>query len=68
MAKRSVDMAVEDNEAITGGTANVFADLGYANAEERQTKLPLPHAINGVIVRRRLSQAAAAAKLGVNQP
>jgi predicted XRE-type DNA-binding protein len=68
MAKRSVDTAVEDNEAITRGTANVFADLGYANAEERQTKLRLAHAINGVIVRRRLSQAAAAAKLGVNQP
>ena len=33
MAKRSVDTAVEDNEAITRGTANVFADLGYANAD-----------------------------------
>ena len=68
MAKGNVEMAAEDKEAITRGTANVFADLGSANADERQTKLRLAHAINGVIVRRRLSQAAAAAKLGVNQP
>src|SRR5580692_8949455 len=68
MAKRNVDMAAEDKEAITRGSANVFADLGYADADERQTKLRLAHAINGVIGRRRLSQAAAAEKLGVNQP
>src|SRR3954447_27016049 len=58
----------EAEDAITRGTGNVFADLGYANAEERQTKLRLAHAINGVIARRRLTQAAAAEKLGVNQP
>jgi predicted XRE-type DNA-binding protein len=56
------------NEPITRGTGNVFADLGYSDAEERQTKLRLAHAINGIIGRRRLTQAAAAAKLGVNQP
>lgn len=55
-------------EAITRGSGNVFADLGYADAEERQTKLRLAHAINGIITRRRLTQAAAAEKLGVNQP
>jgi predicted XRE-type DNA-binding protein len=46
----------------------VFADLGYADAEERQTKLRLANAINGVIARRRLTQAVAAEKFGVNQP
>jgi predicted XRE-type DNA-binding protein len=46
----------------------VFADLGYPDAEERQTKLRLAHAINGVIARRRLTQAAAADKLHTNQP
>jgi predicted XRE-type DNA-binding protein len=55
-------------DAITRGTGNVFADLGYADAEERQTKLRLAHAINGVIGRRRLTQMAAADKLGVSQP
>jgi predicted XRE-type DNA-binding protein len=58
----------EPGEAITCGTGNVFADLGYPDAEERQTKLRLAHAINEVIARRRLIRAAAAEKLGVNQP
>ncbi len=42
--------------------------LGYPHADERQTKLRLAHAINGVLARGRLTQAAAAAKLGVSQP
>src|SRR5260370_22358783 len=68
MAKRNVEMMKKADDAITRGTGNVFADLGYADAEERQTKLRLAHAINGVIARRRLTQAATAEKLGVNQP
>lgn len=67
MARRR-DKTTKDDETITRGTGNVFADLGYADADERQTKLRLAHAINGVIARRRLTQAAAAAKLSVNQP
>jgi len=66
MANKSVETM--DDEAITRGTGNVFADLGYADADERQTKLRLAHAINGVIARRRLTQAAAADKLGASQP
>jgi predicted XRE-type DNA-binding protein len=57
-----------DDETITRGTGNLFADLGYADAEERQTKLRLAHAINSVIARKRLTQASAAVKLRVNQP
>ncbi len=68
MAKRNVETMQEADDAITRGSGNVFADLGYADAEQRQTKLRLAHAINGVIARRRLSQAAAAEKLGINQP
>jgi predicted XRE-type DNA-binding protein len=68
MAKRSAETTKKAVDAITRGTGNVFADLGYADAEERQTKLRLAHAINGVIARRRLTQAAAAEKLGINQP
>jgi hypothetical protein len=58
----------EADEAITRGSGNVFADLGYADAEERQTKLRLAHAINGVIARRRLTQAATAEKLTILDP
>ena len=50
------------------GTSNVLADLGYADADERQTKLRLAHAINAVVARRRMSQTAAAEKLHINQP
>lgn len=67
MASRDAETTSED-DAINRGTGNVFADLGYADAEERQTKLRLAHAINCVIARRRLTQAAAAERLGVGQP
>jgi predicted XRE-type DNA-binding protein len=66
MAKRKTETARE--AAITPGTNNVFADLGYVDAEERQTKLRLAYAINGIIERQRVTQAAAADKLGINQP
>ncbi|HEY2776198.1 MAG TPA: helix-turn-helix transcriptional regulator [Candidatus Binatia bacterium] len=56
------------DETITRGTTNVFADLGYADAEERQTKLRLAHAINAILEQRHLVQADAAKVLGVNQP
>ena len=68
MASRSAETMKDTDETITRGTGNVFADLGYADADERQTKLRLAHAINGVIARRHLTQAAAAEKLRVNQP
>ena len=56
-----------ENE-ITRGTANVFADLGYLDATERQTKLRLAYALNQVLEQRKLSQAEAAKVLGVTQP
>jgi len=68
MASRTAKTMNEPDEAITRGTGNVFADLGYPDAEERQTKLRLAHAINEVIGRRRLTQAVAAERLRVNQP
>ena len=57
-----------DEERIVRGTDNVFADLGYPDAEERQAKLRLAHAINSIVEKRRLTQAQAAKILGVNQP
>jgi predicted XRE-type DNA-binding protein len=67
MAKTKVK-ATADEEAITRGSSNVFADLGYPDAEERQTKLRLAYAINTIIRRKRLKQVGAADKLGVSQP
>lgn len=68
MVSRRAKQVEGADDGITRGTGNVFADLGYADADERQTKLLLANAINCVIARRRLTQASAAEKLAVNQP
>lgn len=55
-------------QKVTRGSGNVFADLGFADAEERQTKLRLAHAINEAIGERKLTQAQAAKLLAATQP
>lgn len=52
----------------TRGTANVFADLGYANSEEMLAKAQLVSRISDIIKQRRLTQSDAAALLGIDQP
>ena len=64
MASRSA----EPNEPITRGTGNVFADLGFPDAAERQAKLRLAYALNQLLEGRKLSQAEAAKVLRVSQP
>ena len=68
MANRRVASPSAADETVTRGSGNVFADLGYADAEERQTKLRLAYAINEIFAAKRLSQGEAAARLGVGQP
>jgi len=63
MAKRRSESA-----AITRGSKNVFEDLGYPDAAERQATLRLAYALNQVLEDRQLSQADAAKVLGVTQP
>ena len=58
----------ERRQPITRGTGNVFADLGFPDAAERQAKLRLAYALNQVLEARKLSQADAANVLGVTQP
>jgi predicted XRE-type DNA-binding protein len=58
----------ERRESVTLGTRNVFADLGFPRADERQAKLRLAYALNQVIEKRNLRQADAAKVLGVTQP
>jgi predicted XRE-type DNA-binding protein len=53
---------------IVQSSGNVFADLGFRDAGERQTKVRLAMAINDVLHRRGLSQGKAAELLGINQP
>ena len=56
------------SEKIVPSSWNVFADLGFADAGELQTKVRLAIAINDVLHRRGLSQGKAAELLGINQP
>jgi predicted XRE-type DNA-binding protein len=66
-----IDMAkpsAERSGKIVRSSGNVFADLGFADAGERQTKVRLALAINDVLQRRGLSQGKAAELLGINQP
>lgn len=68
MAPKRSDPETDADTAITRGSGNVFADLGFADAEERQTKLRLALAINGIVARSKLTQARAAERLGITQP
>ena len=49
-------------------TGNVFADLGLADAGEHLVKAGLVVRINRIIRQRRLTQAAAAQIIGIDQP
>jgi predicted XRE-type DNA-binding protein len=50
------------------GSGNVFADLGLPNPEEHLAKAELASRIDAAIRQRRLTQAAAAELLGIDQP
>ena len=63
MAKRHAE-SIE----ITCGGKNVFEDLGYPDAAERQARLRLAYALNQVLEEQDLTQTAAAQLLGLTQP
>jgi predicted XRE-type DNA-binding protein len=64
MASRNVEWT----EPVTRGTGNVFADLGFPDAAERQARLRLAYVLNQVLEERKLLPAAAAEALGITQP
>jgi predicted XRE-type DNA-binding protein len=53
---------------VIASSGNVFADLGFHEPEEELTKAQLASLVRQIIARRRLSQVAAAALMGVDQP
>ncbi len=57
-----------NNEAITYGTDNVYADLGFPDATERQTKTRLAFTVNEILNIRKLKQREIADLLGIAQP
>jgi len=61
-------MSTTDNIEIVASSGNVFADLGFPDAEERLAKAELARLIATIVRDRRLSQAAAGKVLGIDQP
>jgi predicted XRE-type DNA-binding protein len=54
--------------AVTPSCGNVFADIGVAEPEEELAKAQLASRIREVVRRSRLTQVAAAAVMGIDQP
>ncbi len=50
------------------GTGNIFADLGYADAETHLLKAGLVSRIHDVMLDQKLTQSAAASLMGLSQP
>ena len=61
-------MAKKPLIAVTPGSGNVFADIGVAEPEEELAKAQLASRIREVLRRSRLTQVAAAAVRGIDQP
>jgi len=49
-------------------SGNVFADIGIENPEEELTKAKLVWEIEQIIKKKKMTQAAAAKMMGINQP
>jgi len=66
MAKRAATRL--PHIAVTQSTGNVFSDLGVAPPEEELAKAQLAIHIRYAIAQRRLTQAQAAQRLGLDEP
>ena len=64
-AGKVVTMFLKD---FTISTGNIFADLGFVDAEERMAKVNLAIQINVLIKRKKFTQKQAAELLGIDQP
>ena len=60
--------AVEERIVVERGSGNVFADLGFADAEAELLRAKLVLALGHEVKRRGLRQKDAAALLGIGQP
>lgn len=60
-------MSARDDDRIERGSGNVFADLGRPDAEAQLLKAEFVSRIDGIIRERRMTQAQAAAALGISQ-
>jgi predicted XRE-type DNA-binding protein len=56
------------HEPVEQGSDNIFADLGFPNAEEHLVKAKLVYKIDAIMKKRRLKQVEAARLFGILQP
>ena len=61
-------MSRKDDTSIRRGTGNVFADLGFPDAETHLLKAELMSRVQDILEERRLTQTEAAKITGVSQP
>ena len=61
-------MAKSKSIVIEAGSGNIFADIGVVDAAEHLVKATLVSRIDDSIRSRRLTQAAAAELMGIDQP
>jgi predicted XRE-type DNA-binding protein len=66
--KRSVTGQAAAGIPVTRGSGNVFADLGFRDAEELQLKAALTRQIANRIKEFELTQVQAGRRLGISQP
>ena len=66
--KRNVTAQARTEISVTRGSGNVFADLGFADAEELQVKAALTRQIANRIKALGLTQVQAGTRLGISQP
>jgi predicted XRE-type DNA-binding protein len=59
---------MEEQLEVTRGSGNVFADLGFPDADERKAKVCLAFQVAEIIRRRRLNQTRAGELLAIGQP
>ena len=58
----------QSHEPVEQGSDNIFADLGFPNAEEHLVKAKLVYKIDAIMKKRRLKQVEAARLFGILQP
>lgn len=68
MATKTARGKRRQTERVTGGSGNVYADLGFANPTEELAKAQLAMMIHDAIQERALTQQAAATLIGIDQP
>ena len=61
-------MAKKSDITVRQSSGNVFVDLGFAEPGEELAKAQLASRLRQIIKRRRLTQAAAATLMGIDQP